>query len=910
MYEDKPYSYLMHYGTPRHSGRYPWGSGDNPYQRNMNWYAQYKEYKAQGYSDNECAALFGMNTREFREQRSRSKEQEINEKRIRAMRLKEHGNSNAEIARLMGTNESNVRNWLSQSEKTNNDKINTIADILKKNVDEKDYIDVGKGVELDMNISRERMKTALAVLKEKGYVVEDIQVEQATNPGNYTTVQVLAKPETTKKDIWNNRDNIQSITEYSPNGGLDFQVVEFPPASVDSSRIYIRYDEDGGSERDGVIELRRNVPDLSLEGNTYAQTRIAVDGTHYMKGMAIYSDNIPDGYDVVYNTNKHEGTPKEKVFKEMKADPENPFGATIKAKGQYYYEDENGEKKLGAINVVKFEGDVEEYSRNLSSQFLSKQSDKLIKRQLNLSYSEKMDEYDEISKLTNPTVKQKMLEDFAETCDSASVHLKAAALPRQACKFILPVPEMADNEVYAPGFHDGETVCLIRYPHAGTFEIPELVVNNNRNEVAKKLLGNATDAIGINKHVADILSGADFDGDTVVVIPTNDKVKITTSKPLKGLEGFDPKDRYPGYEGMKEMTSREKGMQMGLVSNLITDMTLKGAPPEDVVRAVRHSMVVIDAEKHKLDWRASAEDNGIAELQEKYQGKKGGGAATLISKASGEMRINKRKRDWKPNEEGEWVYSETGETYSKAKKYTKDVIDKKTGETIHKKGDFKLDAEGNKIYEKKVRQEKTTKMAYVKDARELSSGHPTEEAYADYANKLKSLANKCRKEAMSISPTPVNTSAKEKYKEQVASLDSKLNLAKKNSPRERMAQIKTNAAVKTQRGVLDKEHLKKYASQQLAINRVKFGAGKQKIEITPLEWEAIQNNAISTSKLKSILANSDMETVKKLATPRAANELSVAKQNRIKSLEASGYTTAEIAKQLGISSSTVNKYAK
>lgn len=25
---------LEHYGTPRHSGRYPWGSGENPYQRN------------------------------------------------------------------------------------------------------------------------------------------------------------------------------------------------------------------------------------------------------------------------------------------------------------------------------------------------------------------------------------------------------------------------------------------------------------------------------------------------------------------------------------------------------------------------------------------------------------------------------------------------------------------------------------------------------------------------------------------------------------------------------------------------------------------------------------------------------------------------------------------------------------
>ena len=23
---------LMHYGTPRHSGRYPWGSGDRPHQ--------------------------------------------------------------------------------------------------------------------------------------------------------------------------------------------------------------------------------------------------------------------------------------------------------------------------------------------------------------------------------------------------------------------------------------------------------------------------------------------------------------------------------------------------------------------------------------------------------------------------------------------------------------------------------------------------------------------------------------------------------------------------------------------------------------------------------------------------------------------------------------------------------------
>ena len=35
------------------------------------------------------------------------------------------------------------------------------------------------------------------------------------------------------------------------------------------------------------------------------------------------------------------------------------------------------------------------------------------------------------------------------------------------------------------------------------------------------------------------------------------------------MEGFDPKDSYPGYVGMKPMSSRQKGIEMGKVSNLI-----------------------------------------------------------------------------------------------------------------------------------------------------------------------------------------------------------------------------------------------------------------------------------------------------------------------------------------------------
>ena len=77
----------------------------------------------------------------------------------------------------------------------------------------------------------------------------------------------------------------------------------------------VRYADDVGSdgvkgiEKDGVIELRRGVEDLDLNGNRYAQVRILVDGTHYLKGMAVYSDDMPDGVDVVFNTNKKKGTP-------------------------------------------------------------------------------------------------------------------------------------------------------------------------------------------------------------------------------------------------------------------------------------------------------------------------------------------------------------------------------------------------------------------------------------------------------------------------------------------------------------------------------------------------------------------------------------------------------------------------
>ena len=190
-----------------------------------------------------------------------------------------------------------------------------------------------------------------------------------------------------------------------------------------------------------------------------------VDGTHYLKGMAVYSDTMPDGVDVIFNTNKKSGTPTKDVLKKIKDDPDNPFGSLIKEHGgQSYYDDPKGKytdpvtgkkQSLSLINKRAEEGDWGEWSKTLPSQFLSKQSLTLIKKQLGLSKADKQAEYDEICSLTNPTVKKALLKSFADDCDAAAVHLQAAALPRQKYQVILPLTTIKDNEVYAPNYKVG-----------------------------------------------------------------------------------------------------------------------------------------------------------------------------------------------------------------------------------------------------------------------------------------------------------------------------------------------------------------------------------------------------------------------------------------------------------------------
>lgn len=885
---------LMHYGVKRRSGRYPWGSGDNPYQHGGDFLARVEELQRLGKTEKQIADELHLSTTDLRMQVRVAKHERRALQADRARSLREDGKTLDEIASILGyANDSSVRALLNENTAANKNKAQATAEILKKELAEKGAIDVGTGVERQLGVSTGVLQEALFILETEGYNRYGVGVPQVNDPKKRTITPVISVPEIDQREVYQNLDLVKSVGDYhSTDGGESWDKREYP-ASIDSSRVKILYGDEGGALKDGVIEIRRGVADLDLGDSHYAQVRILVDGTHYLKGMAMYSDDMPDGADIVFNTNKHTGTPKMDVLKKIQDDLDNPFGALIKANGQSHYIDADGNEKLSAINKLKEEGDWDKMSKNLSSQFLSKQPIQLIKKQLDLTYADAADEFSEICSLNNPTVKRKLLLDFADECDSAAVHLKAAALPRQSTQVILPLNAMKETEIFAPNYRDGEKVVLIRYPHGGTFEIPELTVNN-KNPTAVSVLGkNIRDAVGINPKVAERLSGADFDGDQVVVIPTGGRVKIQSTPALKDLKDFDPKTDY-STEGKTGVRLLAKGAatqrQMGEISNLITDMTLKGATEPEIARAVKHSMVVIDAAKHKLDYRQSEKDNGIAELKKKYQGfddETGhhGGASTLLSRRKQDVEVPERQGSGVIDPlTGKVVYKESGRTY----------VDPRTGKTV-------------------AATTKVKRILAVDDVRSMSSGTLQEEAYADYANKMKDLANKARLEYKATPTLKRSASAAKAFEPEVNRLMAALKVAQLNAPLEREAQRIANARVKAKvqaNNITDKDEISKIRRAAISDARNSTGAsGKRtRITISDGEWTAIQSGAISDTTLSEILRYAEPKTVRERATPRRTTQLSDARISRIKAMANSGHTNAEIAEALGISTSAVSKY--
>lgn len=986
--------YLCHYGQKYRSGRYPYGSGDNPYQHDE-FLRKIREYRAQGMSEPEIAKQFKLSTTQLRAQYTVARVQEREIKIGMIEDLQAQGITSAtEIAKRLGLKgESSVRALLDPEARRKSLLSVETADKLAELVDEHGLVDIGKGVEVQLGISSEKLRAATEILKFEGYEILTGKMEQQTNLGKLTTVEVVAPPGTPKSELYK-FDQIYTIGDItSRDNGKTFEPSFVYPASMDSKRLAINYIEDGGAEKDGLIEIRRGVKDLDLNGSNYAQVRILVDGTHYMKGMAVYADDLPPGKDIRFNCHYSKEDGVYGALKKIKDDPENPFGSAIKENGgQYYYPDPNGshtnpitgeKESLSLINKRGDEGDWNEWSKELASQFLSKQPIELINKQLNLSKNEQKDEYDEIMSLTNPVIKKSLLKDFADTCDKRAETLKAASLPNVVYKVILPVSSLKDDEIYAPHLNNGEQVALIRYPHGGLFEIPILTVNNNNKEAQDRMTKTPTDAVGIGFAAASKLSGADFDGDTVMVIPFRKGIKIKSQPTLPGLKDFDDKLEYgPDKDGIriingkehyyrngKEYSVMDKGkqtqMQMGIVSNLITDMTLKGASMEEKERAVKHSMVVIDAAKHKLDWKQSEIDNGIAELKEKYQTHYDvftdtvhKGASTLLSVAKSPVRglperkegarfiketgervelydpeanlyINSKTGEIVPKEKtklslidpktGNKVYTETNREYSIAT--YKNSAGKKVNASVFTQNGVQMykneDGDYVPVTDEKIRVYKakteSVAMREVEDAKLLSTGTAKEEAYADYANYLKHLANQARKEAYVIKGSEYSPSAKETYKEQVESLDAQLKLALLNKPKERKAQAIATKRIKeilARDEDLTEEEEGKMRQKEVSKARLEVGAKRTPINITDKEWEAIQAGAISSTKLQEIIQYADSDRLKQLAMPKTTSVPSPSKISRMKAMANSGYTLSEIAEAMGYSASTVSNYIK
>ena len=204
----------------RGSGRYPFGSGERAHQHSWDTLTRINKLKAQGMSDKEIAKAMGW-TMEVYDKKTKQMTTEGNTSRYKAEKeiavhevamdkydevtwYRTHNDpktgkpyTTSEIARLMGfKNESSLRSFEESSKFSSESPIFKAAEQVKANIERTGYLDVGKGTNLYLGITDDRMKTVLAVLEKEGYqVVNDVQVKQLNGGDNYTTRKILVAPD-------------------------------------------------------------------------------------------------------------------------------------------------------------------------------------------------------------------------------------------------------------------------------------------------------------------------------------------------------------------------------------------------------------------------------------------------------------------------------------------------------------------------------------------------------------------------------------------------------------------------------------------------------------------------------------------------------------------------------------------
>ena len=240
--------FLEHYGMPRRSGRYPWGSGEDPYQHSIDFIGRIDALKKKGWTETpeNIKKQFGLTTTEYsREKRLANNVRKMSQIKT-AIRLRDkEGMGATEIGRKMGVRESTVRGWFKQDEEGSVYQAKKTAEFLKDKVKEKGgMIDIGKNVEVELGISREKLDTAVLMLEKQGYHRYVGRVPQHTNVNQKTTQIVLAAPERKHAEIFK-YDKVKTINDYvSKDNGETFEKKFTYPSSMDSKRLKVRYADD------------------------------------------------------------------------------------------------------------------------------------------------------------------------------------------------------------------------------------------------------------------------------------------------------------------------------------------------------------------------------------------------------------------------------------------------------------------------------------------------------------------------------------------------------------------------------------------------------------------------------------------------------------------------------------------
>jgi len=839
-------NYLIHYGTKRHSGRYPWGSGGNESGTTK----QIQELLNKGYSYKDIANKLGTTASEIKSYISYSKTQETNHMIHQIAAKKQHGYSNVEIAKQLGVSEGLVRYYsnkqISEKKAASNERVDKVSKSLESILDKHIGVDVGTGVNVNLNLTNSEMNKVIVGLKDKGYKVEMINVPDPTNRAITVLHQILTKESVTGRDLHQSINDIVSVNVKANKVSTGTK-----PISISKTRVAIKHDP----SKDGMIYIRPGVKDIFIPvGKTYCQARILVGENKYLKGMAVYSDDIPKGKDVQFF---HSKATDSKALKDIEKGI-NIFGSNV-----YQYE-KNGVQS--AINVVgsKPGAGVEGYwdgwnsARNLSTQFLAKQPPKAITERIRATKLDLAKELKDINSISNPTIKSWALENFSLALDKKAASMDVSAFPRQSNKVIFGI-DIKDNEVYAPTYNSGETIALVRYPHAGTFEIPVLKVNNN-NPSGRKILGNAIDAIGISAKSAAQLSGADYDGDTVIAIPAK-YVKATA--PVKSLIDFDPRKAYPNGPTTPRITEKQKQEKMGEITNLISDATIRGASVSELTRLVKHSMVVIDSYKHNLDYKQSEIDNDIASLKKKYRQ-----TASIISDAKSPAYVNR-----------ELDTSAKGRSYS-----------------------LPIDSKGNIVYKEsttKRYKSKVDKISLIDNPeKHYTSSNGVESSYASYSEHLKNMARSARLQSAKVSKAySVNEAAAKEYKNEIASISYKLGQFERSKAAERQVNRKTLAKSAKSDDTTKAEQIR-------ANYRKQYGVAP--LQLTKREAEALAKGALPKSTVvKALKAFKGLNYSSFTKSTQATTKLQASNVKRYKNL---GYNYSEIANILGISVDRVKQY--